>query len=393
MRVSTLRAVSAPILVILAALTLVVGSAALRVGAADHLDAPSLGSLSAGAVKGDRDINDVYVFDAAGNRTVLVMTTHPAVNTPIDPFKTYATDVRYTINVDRDGDAVQDLAYVTTFGPADANGDQTYTIDRYTGSNAVTQAQSNERGVGSTAGNGITSLKGNGLAFAGERSDPFFFDLIGFRGSLGLDTMTNQRLCSVAPDPDLDGTGNDFFAMLNTMAIVLEVPDDQLGTTIGVWADTRQWNGAAWVMVDQMGRPAINTVFNTTAADKELFNVTPPSAQPTAAGGKFVNNTIAVLQALSALDAEGPYAAEQAAALAGVLIPDVITYDTATMAVGPLNGRDLADDVIDVELNITTGGDPLDLFADRDAVGGVPRDCVGPHSDYLSTFPYLGLPH
>jgi len=388
MRATTLRPIAAPILVILAMLTLVVGSAAVRVDAADHLDAPSLGSLSAGATKGDRDINDVYVFDAAGDRTVLAMTTHPAVNTAINAFKTYGTNVRYTINVDRDGDAVQDLAFVATFAAADANGDQAYTITRYNGANAVSQATGNVRGTGSTAGSGTTALKGDGMAFAGERSDPFFFDLIGFRGTLGLDTMTTERLCSLGLDPEPDGTGEDFFTALNTMAIVIEVPDDQLGTSIGVWADTRQWTGSSWALVDQMGRPAINTVFNTTAASKEAFNVTPPAMQV-----PFRANVSAVLQALSALDSEGPYAAAQADALASVLIPDVITYNTATTAVGPLNGRALADDVIDVELNITTGGDPLGLFADRDATGGVPGDCVGPHLDYLSSFPYLGIPH
>ena len=391
MRALALRTVAGPILVILATLALVAGSAALRVGAADHLDAPSLGSLSAGAVKGDRDINDVYVFDAAGNRTVLAMTTHPAVNTAINAFKTFGTNVRYVINVDRNGDAIQDLAYVVTFGMADANGDQSYTVTRYTGNNAVSQAQGNERGTGSTAGSGTTSLNGDGIAFAGERSDPFFFDLIGFRGTLGLDTMTSERLCSVAPDPDPDGTGEDFFSTLNTMAIVIEVPDDQLGTNIGVWADTRQWNGATWVLVDQMGRPAINTVFNAGAA-KESFNVTPPSQQDDA-GQPYRGNVAAVLQALSALDTEGAYSAAQAGALASVLIPDVITYNTATTAVGPLNGRALADDVIDAELNITTGGDPLGLFADRDATGGVPSDCVAAHTDYLPSFPYLGIPH
>jgi len=76
-----------------------------------------------------------------------------------------------------------------------------------------------------------------------------------------------------------------------------------------------------------------------------------------------------------------------------VLIPDVLTYDTATKAVGPLNGRALRDDVIDVELAITTGADPLGLFADRDARGGINSDCVGPHHDYQSSWPYLGQPH
>ena len=29
----------------------------------------------------------------------------------------------------------------------------------------------------------------------------------------------------------------------------------------------------------------------------------------------------------------------------------------------------------------------------RDATGAVPGDGVGPHTDYLSRFPYLGKPH
>ncbi len=372
MRLTLARTVVSPILIIASLLALVVGSAAVRVGAADHLDAPSLGSLSAGAVKGDRDINDVYAFGAAGNRTVLAMTTHPAVNTAINAFKTYATNVRYTLNVDRNGDAIQDLAFVLTFGPPNISGDQRYTVTRYTGANAVTQTTGSVRGTGSTAGSGTTGLKGDGRAFVGERSDPFFFDLIGFRGTLGLDTMTTERLCSVAPDPDADQTGEDFFAMLNTMAIVLEVPDDQLGTSIGVWADTRQWNGSSWGLVDQMGRPAINTVFNA-GADKESFNVTPPSRQDDP-GMPFRANVAGVLQAL------GGYDAGTANGLAAALIPDVITYNTSSATTSILNGRALADDVIDAELGIVTQG-------------GIPSDCVGPHGDYLSSFPYLGLPH
>jgi hypothetical protein len=372
MRASAMRTIAAPILILVSLLALVVGAAARGVGAADHLDAPSLGSLSAGAVKGDRDINDVYVFPAAGYRTVLAMTTHPAVNTPINAFKTYATNVRYTLNVDRNGDAVQDLAFVVTFGPANMTGDQTYTITRYNGINAVTQRHGKVRGTGSTAGNGTAGLKGSGKAFVGERSDPFFFDLIGFRGTLGLDTMTTERLCSTGPDPDPDQTGEDFFAMLNTMAIVLEVPDDQLGVKIGVWGDTRQLIGSRWTLIDQMGRPAINTVFNS-GADKESFNVTPPSRQDDA-GKPFRGNVAGVLQAL------GGYDAATANGLAAALIPDVITYDTASSSTNILNGRALADDVIDAELGIVTQG-------------GIPSDCVAKHGDYLSSFPYLGNPH
>ena len=84
---------------------------------------------------------------------------------------------------------------------------------------------------------------------------------------------------------------SDFFEGLNTLAIILEVPDGALGRHIGVWATTEQWVDGSWVARDQMGRPAINTVFNHTAADKEQFNVTPPSQQATVDGGKFRTNS------------------------------------------------------------------------------------------------------
>ena len=42
---------------------------------------------------------------------------------------------------------------------------------------------------------------------------------------------------------------------------------------------------------------------------------------------------------------------------------------------------------------MSRGGDPLGLFPDRDANGAVTGDGVGPHTDYLTRFPYLGKPH
>jgi hypothetical protein len=378
MRTLTLRAVGVPLLALLTLAALVIGSAAIRVGAADHLDAPSLGSLSVGALKGDRDINDVYVFPAAGNRTALVMTTNPAVNIPtIDPFGTYGTNVQYRLNIDNTGDFVQDVSYVTTFDVPDGAGVQHYSVKRYSGPAAV-----NATGEGKAVASGFTdNAKGRSqgrdgvMSFAGQRSDPFFFDLIAFRDTLGF-SSGGQRFC--------DGSPSDFFAPLDTLAIVLEVPDSALGGNIGVWADTRQATGSGWAIVDQMGRPAINTVFNGlpavpasgTSADKESFNVTPPSMQDDA-GKPYRAHVSAVLQAL------GGYAPAAADGLAAALIPDVITYNTASSGTNILNGRAPTDDVIDAELQI--------VLANPAA-----SDCVGVHADVIAmqgTFPYLADQH
>lgn len=364
-----------------AAVLLTVGAAPFLTSAADHIDASAFGGLGSpggafapSSVNGERDINDVYAFQGSdASRTVLVMTTNPAINLFGGKF---GPNVRYILNVDRNGDAVQDLAYVVRFddGPA---GDQDYTLERFTGSNSVNLKQGNVRGAGNTGEDGgIASMKGDGKVFAGVRSDPFFFDLTGFVGTL----------FNIGED-DLGVNPTDFFTPLNTNAIVIEVPDDQLGGAIGVWGQTTWWNGSAWVPGDQMGRPAINTVFNTSLVDagasttKNQFNATPPSQQRTAFGGKFRTNMIVTLTNINAVLGTGApdYTAEQAAGLADFLLPDVLTYDTATVA-GGLNGRDLDDDVIDIELGITTNG-------------SVTSDGVGPHGDYLGVFPYLGVAH
>ena len=265
-----------------AAAIAVVATAPLGSRAADHLDAPNL------AIREDADINDVYVFQAsAPGRTAIAVTTSPAAGVigPID----YATNVRYKINVDRNGDAVEDLAYVLDFS-APASGSQAYTVTRYTGANARSLGQ------GVTLGGGqrgvANSLKGDGLVFAGLRADPFFFDLAAFKHVVLGQANGRTGFCD-QPGP----AGIDFFASFNTNAIVLEVPNESLsdsGGAIGVWATTL--DRATGTMIDQMGRPAINTVFNHTVADKEAFNATPPSQQPTS--GNFRNNIITTLETL-----------------------------------------------------------------------------------------------
>jgi hypothetical protein len=379
-----------------AVVALTIGVAPILTNAADHLDAPALGGATANgqiaphSEHGDRDINDVYVFRAPdnANRTVIAMTVNPAINLFGGHF---GTNVRYIFNVDKNGDNKADLAYVARFGGVDRGSsamkpEQDYRIVRYTGSNARSFDEGTMVAWGETNG-GNASSRYNLPARAGVRSDPFFFDLTGFIG-----TSTKLKTGTAVGGDALGNNPTDFFANLNTNAIVLSIPNSQLPDTIGVWATTQYRSDGRWRSGDQMGRPAINTVFNPLA-DKDLFNRTPPSRQATAYDGKFRKNVINGLKFFSSLDSEGAYSNAQAAALAGVLIPDVLVYSRSSKLPAPLNGRALADDGIDVEVNVTTGGDPLGLFSDRDATGAVPSDGVGPHTDYLAHFPYLGKPH
>ena len=362
-----------------AAALAIVATVPLGTKAADHLDGPSLLTPPGGNLRAD--INDVYVFRAHPGRTVLALTTHPAAGfvSPLD----YATNVDYVIDVDRDRDAVEDVALVVRFG-AVSGGSQPYTVTRYSGRNARTLAHGNMLGGGTTGS--AANLKGGARAFAGLRSDPFFFDLgaflsqvAGVQGNLipGVLDTRGRMFC--------DANRNDFFSVLNTNAIVLEVSnkvlvgdedstdsdrededgqDNAIGP-VGVWARTIGPSG----QIDRMGRPAINTVFNKGAA-KTTFN----QEAPTADRANFESSFRTTLEHFG-------YDVPTAKTIAEILLPDVITYDVGSMADGTaLNGRALADDVIDAELGIVTNGH-------------ITTDCVGRHSDYLTSFPYVGNPH
>ena len=79
------------------ALVLALGAAPMIGFGADHLDAPN---LTAPSMRPDADINDVYAFPGNNEkRTVIAVTTHPAAGA-IAPLE-YATDVKYTIKIDR----------------------------------------------------------------------------------------------------------------------------------------------------------------------------------------------------------------------------------------------------------------------------------------------------
>jgi uncharacterized protein DUF4331 len=308
--------------------------------AADHLDSPLVAS------NGATDITDVYAFSGpAGEATIFVVGINPGAGVLPNSGTTFGTKIDYLIKIDTNGDARPDIKYMYRFGKANAHGVQSFNVWR----NGTWLA----RGMtGSDA-----ELAGGGRTTAGLYDDPFFFDLDGFKGSvLGVDN--GRALC--------DGDEVNFFLGLNLTAIILKVPNAALGgdgMTIGVYSTTQNRDGT---ILDQMGRPAINTVFNNVEmdqSDRQAFNESKPYHQ--VADG-YRDHTEGVLTALGAADPEG---------LAAALIPDLLTYTTGDMS-GFLNGRQLTDDVIDAELGLVTNG-------------AVPSDCIDNDSDFRSHWPFL----
>lgn len=140
---------------------------------------------------------------------------------------------------------------------------------------------------------------------------------------------------------------------------------------------------------DQMGRPAVNTVF-VSAASKDMFNVTIPSAQNAAFQSMFQSN----LLALSPAYANGGTNAlgHDAATFTGILATDVlnVALDKPTTffdGTNVLTGRALADDVITVELLLIFGGED---FTENP---GLSNDNVSANDKtFLTSFPYLASP-
>lgn len=313
---------------------------------ADHLDSPS--------AKADPriDITDLYVFHPGRNnldRTVLAVNVNPLAG--IIGQTTFRTDALYEINIDTDGDALTDIAYRFKFSDREGMAGQHVLAKRATGEAARSLDDLGGTIAVGTTGHVIT--KGEVKLFAGLRDDPFFFDLLGFLNGLRF-------------------TGTDFFAGKNVTAIVLEVPTSWVGSgNVGVWTRTLIPDGDGLGQADRMGRPAINTVFVHTPDRKDLFN----STQPRTDRQLFNEDVVSTLLALGNDQAT-------ADALASVLLPDLLTFDT-TKPSAFLNGRNLDDDVIDAELGLIIAN-PLFPKSDGVNANDVP---------FLTTFPYMAEPH
>ena len=144
---------------------------------------------------------------------------------------------------------------------------------------------------------------------------------------------------------------------------------------------------AMYQQQDQMGRPAINTVF-IEASSKDAFNTTIPTQMPATYGAamkaKLLGLNSGYTTNLLGLTADQ---------FIGVLSTDVLnasTTGTTTFYDGKnvLTGRALADDVIDVELILIFGG------PNATDNPGLTSDHVGANdAAFLTSFPYLAEPH
>jgi hypothetical protein len=198
--------------------------------AADHLDAMAVAGTTA-------DITDFYAFEGANpDNTVFVANVQSSL-APAGNDATFDENVLVEINIDNDGDLIEDLIIQAIprdgtmyfFGPyLPSTTGLNSTIDDTT----VLQGQ-----VAITTNATPITANANGISyFAGPREDPFFFDFSQFNAVIG----------GMAPG-GFNNPGNDDFDGTNVLSIVVEVPNSLLGGTFSHPAGTGVQVFNTWV--------------------------------------------------------------------------------------------------------------------------------------------------
>ena len=228
-------------------------------------------------------------------------------------FYKFSDTARYRINIDTDGNAVDDTSYqfrftshirqpsflyttgiVTSIDDPDLNQYQTYSITKVTGEGRKKKSKVITKdlmvppanvGPRSTpnyeqiAAQGIQALPGGGKVFAGPRDDPFYVDLGGI-----------FDLATIRQGLGQTGGGVDGLKGFSVHSIELQLPINGLvkpgHPTVGIYAATDRQRvtvmGAGkvsgrgpWQQVSRLGNPLVNEVI-IPATKKDLWNSTEP---------------------------------------------------------------------------------------------------------------------
>ncbi|MGB3684607.1 MAG: DUF4331 domain-containing protein [Ornithinimicrobium sp.] len=282
----------------------------------------------------------------------------------------------------------------------------------------------------------ITEVDGGGKTFAGQSDDPFFLDL---------------RVFDLLYGGDLSETGEDTLAGYNVNSVALQVPinevalngDSATNPVVGIWSTTSKQGltlepGTAtpegdYVQVSRLGMPLVNEVV-VPAALKDAFNGISPDMDAAAADGAVLGRVLdpelpKLIEAIYGVPApEVPREDIQQIFLTGIaestgpikadLNSQVLNGDVEADAFVPSemlrlnltvppsaepsrlgvlagdlagfpNGRRLADDVVDIEIQALMGAAQTGEIVKALATGdGVDVNNVA----FGDTFPYLALP-
>ncbi len=283
----------------------------------------------------------------------------------------------------------------------------------------------------------IAPLVGGGKVFAGVREDPFFVDLGSIFDLGALRPIQPNHLIPLPATAGVDGLGGK-----NVHTIALQVPINSVTTggitptvvnskssVIGVYASAARQrvrilsvdgsspprNAGRWVQVSRLGIPLVNEVL-IPLGKKDRWNSTDPKDDgaagffgnildpeltrllPVLYPGVFNSGNIPPGGAANRPDLVALVTGQLAGLSAANALPpaDLLRINLASAPGASFpNGRQLADDVVDVEIQVLAG-----VFLDGDGIingTAVPysalRDGVNAtDGTLLSIFPYAGTP-
>jgi hypothetical protein len=372
-------------------------------------------------------------------------------------FYSFDPNVIYAIHIDNNGDAVEDITYqwrfttevrnpatflyntgaVTSLDDPDLNVRQFYQLTRIDGprrTGAVTELSGRlpvpppNIGPRSTPnygslGGGVQSLPGNVTVFAGQRDEGFYVDLAVF-DLLGVGS----------------GTVEDSTAGFNISSLAIRVPKSALArgganptstsdpnAVIGVWSTasrfaTRtlsagaQMHSGPLVQVSRMGNPLVNEAV-IDLARKDAFNGIEPTSDSVALDRvtdpevpkllKLIfnvdsppaprNDLVTIfLTGIPGLNQPANVRAAEMLRL-NMAIPPSTSRDRMGVLGGDLagfpNGRRPGDDVLDIVLQAAAGATPLTPAFSRSPNNALGDNVNNNDVPYLTSFPYLGIPH
>jgi hypothetical protein len=334
-----------------------------------HFDTPT--------AREDPRINvcDFYLFRGRPGFTVMAMTVNP--NAGQSAPDTFRDEGLYAFRFDLDGDAREELSFTVRFGAVFHSDDdnhshaQSFEVRRAYGS-AATNGADGELIAAGHIGSVVEAASGV-KAFAGLAPDLFAGDAV------ALGEFRTAFFEKGTFHPEAFQNRKNFFAGRNVTAIVLEVPTSMIGRgRVHGWATASLHGHAPEVQVSRWGLPLITNIFMPDPAMREDFN----RAAPAEDVSRFSSQIADVATKLTRLAGSAADPASYGQTLGQRLCPVTLPYELdseANFAVNSLNGRGLADDVMDVMLTLATNTSLSD---------GVAPD----RSRIRDEFPYFGEP-
>ena len=304
---------------------------------------------------------DNFVFKSSRpDSTAVVMTFNHSPKSGVNG--TYNTEALYNIHIAEDGKYQKGYTYSFKF-----DNDGNYTVYKLDEANAAVGKKGTEIGKGS-ADKPLKLADGTEI-WTGVAKDPFFGNSPGLH-------VFRKELAEGKYDPDVwkKSQGKNIFTARNCVAIVLDVPNKQLGNKIAVFMTTAVEENKAWQQVQYSAIPLLShsMMFENEALKREHDQSRPDRDMQMK---NFVSARVTRTSTL-AHSQKNPVAYGDK--VADMLIPDVITYNVGTPAkfsAEKINGRKMSDDAMSEMLTLLTGQPTSQAITDQKI--------------YSASFPYV----